>query len=111
VHKKRIIYISHIPCVSIVGRMMFAIKCSRLDISHTDGVVSGHMVNPKHWKWDLEYLTGTCITYSGCIALVCGYVNLDLPGDLDKRRSTLGYVLHECKDLLGKFGQVQDKIL
>jgi hypothetical protein len=101
VHKKRIIYISHIPYVSIVGRMMFAIKCSRLDISHTDGVVSGHMVNPKHWKWDLEYLTGT----------VCGYVNLYLPGDLDKRRSTLGYVLHECKDLLGKFGQVQDKIL
>jgi hypothetical protein len=30
---------------------------------------------------------------------------------LEKRISTLGYVSHECKDLLGKFGQVQDKML
>ena len=54
--------------------MMFAITCSRLDISHADGVVSGHNVNPEHWKWALQYLTDTSITYNGCIDLVCGYV-------------------------------------
>jgi hypothetical protein len=90
---------------------MFAMKCSRLDISHAIGVVSGHMENTEHWKWVLQYLRGTSITYNGCSDLVYGYVDSDLAGDLDKRRSTLGYVSHECKDLLGKFGQVQDKML
>jgi hypothetical protein len=90
---------------------MFVMKCSILDISHAVGVVSGHMVNPEHWKWTLQYLRGTRITYSVCSDLVCGYVDLFLAGDLNKRRSTLGYVSHDCKDLLSKFGQVQDKML
>ena len=30
---------------------------------------------------------------------------------MDKRRSTSSYVSHKCKDLLGKFGQVQDEVL
>jgi hypothetical protein len=55
----------------------------------------------------LRYLRSTSITYNGCSDLVCGYVD---SGDLDKRRSTSGYVSHECKDLLGKFGQVQDRV-
>jgi hypothetical protein len=50
------------------------------------------------------------IIYTGHSDLVCGYVDLDLVGYLDKRRSTLGYVLHECRDVLGKFGQVHDKV-
>jgi hypothetical protein len=105
-------YISHIPYASTVGRLMFVMECSRLDISHAVGVVSGHMENPgkEHWEWVLRYLRGTSITYSGCSVLVCGYVDSYLAGDLDKRRSTSGYVSHECKDLLGKFGQVQDKV-
>jgi hypothetical protein len=51
---------------------MFVMKCSILDISHAVGVVSGHMVNPEHWKWTLQYLRGTRITYSVCSDLVCG---------------------------------------
>ena len=52
----------------------------------------------------VQYLRSTSITYSGCNDLVRGYVD---SGDLDKRVSTSGYVSHECKDLLGNFGQVQ----
>ena len=59
------------------------------------------MANPsrEHWavvKWVLRYLRGTCpycITYNGCSDLVCGYVNLNFAGGLDKRRSSSGYVI------------------
>jgi hypothetical protein len=58
------------------------------------------MENPgkEHWatmKWVLWYLRGTsdyCITYNSGRELVCGYVDYDFAGDLDKRRSTSGYV-------------------
>ena len=58
------------------------------------------MVNPgkEHWsavKWVLRYLRGTsdyCITYNRSSEFVFGYVDFDFVGDLDKRRSTLGYV-------------------
>jgi hypothetical protein len=46
-------------------------------------------------KWVLRYLRGTSdyyITYSSGHELVCGYVDSDFAGDLDKRRSTSGYV-------------------
>ena len=46
-------------------------------------------------KWVLRYLRGTsdyCITFDGCNDEVCGYVYSDFAGDLDKRRSTSGYV-------------------
>eukprot|EP00253_Pinus_taeda_P023882 PITA_23882 len=70
------------------------------DISHAVGVVSRYMANPvkEHWsivKWVLWYLTGTsdyCITYNRSSEFVCGYVDSNFAGDLDKRRSTSGYV-------------------
>jgi hypothetical protein len=104
--KKRVICLVY---HMLVGSLMYVMKWS--DISHAVGVVSGYMENPgKAVKWVLWYFRGMSITYNGCSDLVCGYVDSELAGDLDKRRSTSGYVLHECKDLLGKFGQVQDKV-
>jgi hypothetical protein len=94
---------SHVPYANTIGRFMFAMECS--NISYVVVVFSGHMENigKRAWKWVLWYLRSTSITYIGCSDLVCGYVDL---GYLDKRRSTSGYVSQECKDLLGKFGQV-----
>ena len=46
-------------------------------------------------KWVLQYLRGTsdyCITYNKSSEFVCGYVDFDFAGDLDKRRPTSGYV-------------------
>eukprot|EP00253_Pinus_taeda_P019725 PITA_19725 len=59
-----------------------------------------YMANPgkEHWlavKWVLQYLRGTsdyCITYNRSSKFVCGYFDSDFAGDLDKRRSTSGYV-------------------
>ena len=46
-------------------------------------------------KWELRYLRGTSdyyITFNNNNDFVCGFVDSDFTGDLDKRRSTLGYV-------------------
>ena len=56
-----------------------------------------------------KYLISTTIQVSPtmvCSDLVCGYDSRDL----DKRRPTPSYVFQECKDLLGKFGQVHDVV-
>ena len=77
-----------------------AMVCTRPNISHEFGVVSEYMENPgkEHWsavKWVLRHLRGIsyyCITYNRSNEFICGYVDFDFAGDLDKRRSTLGYV-------------------
>jgi hypothetical protein len=93
-------YMSRIPYANAVGSLMYVMVSTRPDISHAVGVVSRFMENPgkEHWaavKWVLRYLRGTsdyCITYNSGRELVCGYVDSDFAGDLDKRRSTSGYV-------------------
>jgi len=93
-------YMSRIPYANVVGCLMYAMVCTLPDISHAVGVVSRYMANPgkEHWsavKWVLWYLRGTssyCITYNKNSEFVCGYVDSDFAGDLDKRRSTSGYV-------------------
>eukprot|EP00253_Pinus_taeda_P023964 PITA_23964 len=52
-------YMSHVPYANAIGNLMYAMVCTRPDISQAVGVVSRFMVNP---------------------------------GDLDKKRSTIGYV-------------------
>eukprot|EP00253_Pinus_taeda_P011150 PITA_11150 len=115
-------YMSRIPYANVVGYWMYAMVCTRPDISHAVGVV---------------------IRSS---ELVCGYVDSDFVGDLDKRRSTSGYVFtlaggaiswmsklqnvvtlstteaeyiaasHACKEaiwlkgLFGEFGRLEDNI-
>ena len=79
---------------------MYAMVSTRQDISQAVGIVSRYMENrgKEHWavvKWVFRYLRGTnnySITYDGSSDSVCGYVDSDFAGDLDKRRSTLGYV-------------------
>ncbi|XP_075092013.1 secreted RxLR effector protein 161-like [Nicotiana tabacum] len=60
-------YMSRVPYVNVVGSLMYAMVCTRPDISHAIGVE------------DSQYLVGYC--------------DSDYAGDLDKRRSTTGYVL------------------
>eukprot|EP00253_Pinus_taeda_P036288 PITA_36288 len=67
---------------------------------YIEKILLRYMANPgiEHWsavKWVLRYLRGTsdyCITYNSSSEFVCGYVDSDFAGDLDKRRSTSGYV-------------------
>ena len=79
---------------------MHVMVSTRPNISQEVGVVNGYMENPskEHWavvKWVLWYLMGTCdyyITYNNGCELVCGYVDSDFVGDLDKMRSTSRHV-------------------
>ena len=69
-------------------------------ISHAVGVVSRYMNNPgkEHWmavKWILRYLKGTtdqALCFGGSNISLQGYVDADMAGDRDNRRSTTGYV-------------------
>ncbi|MCO5551645.1 hypothetical protein L7F22_005149 [Adiantum nelumboides] len=89
-----------IPYASTVGSLMYATIATRRDIAFAVGVVSRYMSNPgkKHWeivKGILRYLKATknmCICYGSQEQSLVGYIDLDYAGDLDNRRSTLGYV-------------------
>ncbi|GKV37057.1 hypothetical protein SLEP1_g45126 [Rubroshorea leprosula] len=96
-------FMAHVPYASPVGSLMYAMVCTRLDISHAVSVVSRFMANPGkgHWeavKWILRYLQGTIdvgLVYDRSAnpsGNVVGFVDSDFAGDLDKRRSTTGYV-------------------
>ena len=61
------------PYASVIGSLMYAMVCTRLDIAHVVGVVSKFMSRPgkQHWeavKWILRYLKGssdTCLCFTG----------------------------------------------
>jgi len=79
---------------------MFAMICTRPDIAQAVGVVSRYMANPgrEHWncvKRILRYIKGTsdvALCYGGSDFIINGYVDSDYAGDLDKSKSTTGYV-------------------
>ncbi|KAG8473502.1 hypothetical protein CXB51_035665 [Gossypium anomalum] len=93
-------YMSHVPYSSAVGSLMYAMVCSRPDLSYAVSTVSRYMANPgkEHWKvvqWILRYLRGTtdvCLQFGRTKDGVIGYVDADFAGDLDRRRSLTGYV-------------------
>ena len=83
-----------------MGNLMFAMICTRPDIAQAVGAVSRYTMNPggEHWiavKRILRYIKGTsyvALCYGGSEFTVRGYVDLDFAGNLDKRKSTTGYV-------------------
>ena len=92
-----------VPYANAIGSMMYAMVCTRPDISYAVSLVSRFMSNPgeEHWKavkWVLRYLVGS-VEIGLCFKegnkqenAVKGYVDSDYAGDLDKRRSLTGYV-------------------
>ena len=101
-------YMSKVPYANAVGSLMYAMVCTRLDISQEVGVGSRYMHDPgkEHWqavKWILRYILKT--EDVGLIfeqdklggQYVVGYCDSDYAGDLDKRRSTTGYVFTLAK--------------
>ena len=96
-------YISHVPYTSAVGSLMHALMCTRPDLSQVVSMVSRYMHDPNkgHWKavrWILRYIKGTIDVglvfekdVGGKKECTC-YVDSDYDWDLDKHRSTIGYV-------------------
>ncbi|KAG8477766.1 hypothetical protein CXB51_027752 [Gossypium anomalum] len=93
-------YMSHVSYSSAVGSLMYAMVCSRPDLSYAVSVVIRYMANPgkEHWKevqWNLKYLRGTtdvCLQFGRTRDGVIGYVDDDFAGDIDRRRSLTSYV-------------------
>jgi hypothetical protein len=98
---------SHVPYASAVSSLMYAMVCTRPDIAHAVGVLSRYMSKPgkEHWttaKRVFRYLRGTTsygLCYQGRPGLdivvdIHGFVDADWAGDLDRRRSTSGYVFN-----------------
>ncbi|KAK3042297.1 hypothetical protein RJ639_001892 [Escallonia herrerae] len=100
--KEDVEYMSRVPYANAVGCLMYAMVCTRPDISHAVSMVSRYMGNPgkKHWdavKWIFRYLAGSTnfgimFDRDGAKGEVSGLVDSDYAGDLDSRRSTTGYV-------------------
>ncbi|XP_057953988.1 secreted RxLR effector protein 161-like [Malania oleifera] len=89
-----------ITYASVVGSLMYAHTCTRLDISFAVGMLSRYQSNLRmdHWKVAkkvMRYLQGTknfMLTYKRSENLeVIGYSDSDFAGCIDSRKSTFGY--------------------
>jgi hypothetical protein len=96
---------SHVPYASAVGNLMYAMVCTRPDIAHAVVFLRRYMskLGKEHWttvKRVFRYLRGTTsygLCYQGRPILdrvvdIHGFVDADWAGDMDRRRSTSGYV-------------------
>ncbi|XP_060200096.1 secreted RxLR effector protein 161-like [Lycium barbarum] len=92
-----------VPYSSAVGSIMYAMVCTRPDIAQAMSVVSRFMYNlgKTHWeaiKWILRYLKGSSnVGLTFCRMRnegfsVLDYVDSYFAGDLDRKRSTTGYI-------------------
>jgi hypothetical protein len=76
-------YMSKVSYSSVVGSLMYAMVCSRPDLSHALGVVSRYMANPsrEHWnnvQWILRYQHGSsnaCLCFGKSGDGLFGYVD------------------------------------
>ncbi|TXG57384.1 hypothetical protein EZV62_018697 [Acer yangbiense] len=92
---------------NVVGCFMYAMVCTRPDISQAVSVVAKYMANlgKEHWnaiEWILRYLKGTkelgiMFERQHGENNIVWFVDSDYAGDLDKRRSTMQYVF-TCAD-------------
>ena len=94
-------YMARVPYVNVVDSFMYAMVCTRPNISQAVSMVSRYMQNSSkdHWltvKWILRYLYGIVdvglLFKKNCGQQCVVHCDSDFAGDLDKRRSTTGYV-------------------
>lgn len=94
-----------IPYASVVGSLMYAQTCTRLDISFAVGMLDRFQSNSRvdHWKAAkkvMKYLQGTkdyMLTFRRSDNLeVIGYSDSDFAGCVDSRKSTFGYLFLLC---------------
>ena len=96
-----------IPYANLVGSIMYAMVCTRPDLSYSVSIVSRFMVDPckEHWhalKCALRYIKGTIgkgLVFGSSKGVwsnegvITGFVDSDFAGCLDSRKSLTGYVL------------------
>ncbi|XP_040987751.1 secreted RxLR effector protein 161-like [Juglans microcarpa x Juglans regia] len=105
----------NIPYASVVGSLMYAQVCTRLDIAYAISVLSRFQLNPRqeHWKAAkkvMRYLKkteGNMLTFQRSNHLeVVGYLDSDFAGCQDDLKSTSGLLcelnLWHVMELLSK---------
>ncbi|KAH9699504.1 hypothetical protein KPL71_024380 [Citrus sinensis] len=110
---------SRVPYASAVGSLMFAMICTRPDITQAMGAVSRYMANPggEHWivmKRILRYIRGTsdvALCYGGSEFTVRGYVDSNFTRDVDKRKSTTGYVFTLARGAVSWVSKLQTVVV
>ncbi|GJV65987.1 hypothetical protein Tco_1476815 [Tanacetum coccineum] len=109
---------SRVSYASAVGSLMFVMICTRPDIAHAVGVVSRYMAEPgrEHWeavKRILRYIKGTsyvALCFGESDVIVKGYVDSDYAGDLDRSKSTTGYVFTICGGTVSWVSKLQSVV-
>ncbi|KAE8676468.1 hypothetical protein F3Y22_tig00111594pilonHSYRG00060 [Hibiscus syriacus] len=109
-------YMVKVPYASAIGSLMYVMVCTRPYIAHAVGAVSRYMNNPGkvHWeavKWILRYLQGTtnkALCFKGGDMILPGYVDADLAGNVDIRRSTTGKEMVWLQSFLEELGKKQE---
>ncbi|RDY09562.1 hypothetical protein CR513_06047, partial [Mucuna pruriens] len=115
---------SRVLYASIVGSLMYAMLCTRLDIAHIVDIVESIEILYLHGTSDLR------LCFGGDMPTLVRYSNSDMAGNIDFRKFTSGYLikftggvvawqskLKACKELLWvkkflqELGFVQDKYL
>ena len=100
---------AEIPYSQDRGSLMYAMVCTKADITYTISVVSRFMSNPDKlyrdaMRWVMRYLKCTLdhgLVYGKSKKEVCevrSYVDSNFVGDLDKRKSISCYIfiLYHC---------------
>ncbi|KAF2288730.1 hypothetical protein GH714_011801 [Hevea brasiliensis] len=82
-------HISSISYSSTVGSIMYAMVCTRPDISHVVSIVSRYMACPGKEHWQAKMSDS-----------VVGYADSNFTGDLDKRRSLTGYLFNLSRNAI-----------
>nr|CAN67902.1 hypothetical protein VITISV_037907 [Vitis vinifera] len=96
-------FMERTPYASMVGSVMYTMVCSRPDLAYAVSMIRRYMscLGKPHWqavKWLFQYLAGTRslgLVYGGNSQLgtqLQGFVDADYPGNIDTRKSLIGYV-------------------
>jgi hypothetical protein len=93
---------SKVSYASAMGCLMYVMVCTRPNLAHAVNMVSKYMANSGRQHWDvvkcifryvkctIEY--GITFVRQKSDLSVVSYIDADYIGDLDDRRSTIGYV-------------------
>ncbi|RVW99466.1 Retrovirus-related Pol polyprotein from transposon TNT 1-94 [Vitis vinifera] len=90
-----------VPYASVVGSLLYAMVCTRLDIAHVVGVVNRFLSNPgkEQWavvEWILRYLmdtSKTCLCFGTNKPVLVGCTDADMDGAVDSKKSTSSYLI------------------
>ena len=98
---------SHVFYSSVAGNLMYAMVCTRPDLSLAVGTMSRYIHNRSKYHWEARkciicYVKGSldrCLVFNKSKTStydVVGFIDFDYDGDLDRRHSISDYIFTLC---------------